>query len=70
MVVKTNYRLMQIKSMANSSNGGILQYFRPLLSYHLSLGFLFSLFLSGRLRQVLLFKQTLRRSMHMLPSLV
>ena len=32
----------------------ILQYFRPALSYHLSLRSLFFLFLSGRLRQVLL----------------
>ena len=32
----------------------ILQYFRPSLSYHLSIRSLFSLFLSGRLRQVLL----------------
>ena len=33
----------------------ILQYFRPSLSYHLSLRPLFWLFLSGRLRQVLLY---------------
>ena len=33
----------------------ILQYFRPALSYHLSLRPLFCLFLSGRLRQVLLY---------------
>ena len=33
----------------------ILQYFRPSLSYHLSLSPLFCLFLSGRLGQVLLF---------------
>ena len=33
----------------------ILQYFRPSLSYHLSLRLLFCLFLSGRLRQVLLY---------------
>ena len=32
----------------------ILQYFRPSFSYHLSLRPLFCLFLSGRLRQVLL----------------
>ena len=30
-----------------------MQYFRPSLSYHLSLRSLFCLFLSGRLRQVL-----------------
>ena len=34
-------------------NESILQYFRPALSYHLSLRPLFCLFLSGRLRQVL-----------------
>ena len=33
----------------------ILQYFRPSLSYHLSLRPLFCLFISGRLRQVLLY---------------
>ena len=33
----------------------ILQYFRPSLSYHLSLRSLFCLFLRGRLRQVLLY---------------
>ena len=36
----------------------ILQYFRPSLSYHLSLRPLFLLFLSGRLRQVLLYFYT------------
>ena len=34
---------------------GTLQYFRPALSYHLSLRPLFCLFLSGRLRNVLLY---------------
>ena len=33
----------------------ILQYFQPSLSYHLSLRPLFCLFLSGRLRQILLY---------------
>ena len=33
---KTNYRLMQVKSIAECSKGSILQYFRPSLSYHLS----------------------------------
>ena len=33
----------------------ILQYFRPSLSYHLSLRSLFCLFLGGHLRQVLLY---------------
>ena len=32
------------------SKGSILQYFRPSLSYHLSLRSLYCLFLSGRLR--------------------
>ena len=36
----------------------ILQYFRPSLSYHLFLRPLFCLFLSGRLRQVLLYFHT------------
>ena len=35
----------------------ILQYFRPSLSYHLPLGPLFCLFLSVRLRQVLLYNK-------------
>ena len=46
---------MQVKSTAECSKGSTLQYFRPLLSYHLSLISLFCLFLSGRLRQVLLY---------------
>ena len=54
LVFKTDYRLMQVRSIAECSNGSILQYFRPSLSYHLSLRSLFCLFLSGRLRQVLL----------------
>ena len=45
---------MQVKSFAECSTGSILQYLRPSLSYHLSLRSLFCLFLSGRLRQVLL----------------
>ena len=39
--------------IAQCSNGSILQYFRPSLSYHLSFRYLFCLFLSDRLRQVL-----------------
>ena len=38
---------MQVKSIAECSKGSILQYFRPSLSYHLSLSHLFYLFLSG-----------------------
>ena len=51
------YHLMQVKSIAECSKGSILQYFRPSLGYHLSLRFLFCLFLSGCLRQVLLYVQ-------------
>ena len=52
---KTNYRLMQVKSIAECSKGSILQYFRPSLSYHLSLRSLFCLFLSGRFTQALVY---------------
>ena len=41
LVFKTNYRLMQVKSIAECSKGSILQYFWPLLSYHLPLRFFF-----------------------------
>ena len=37
MIFKTNYLLMQVKSIAECSNGSILQYFWPSLSCHLSL---------------------------------
>ena len=52
---------MQVKSIAECSNGSILQYFRPALSYHLSLRSVFCLFLSGRLRQVLLYDYIARK---------
>ena len=52
LVFKTDYRLMQVKSIGK---GSILQYFRPSLSYYLSLRSLFCLFWNGRLRQVLLY---------------
>ena len=55
LVFKTNYRLIQVKRIAECSKGTILQYFRPSLSYHLPLRSLLCLFLSGRLRQVLLY---------------
>ena len=55
LVFNPNYPLMQVKSIAECSKGSILQYFRPSLSYHLSLRSLFCLFLSGRLRKVLLY---------------
>ena len=44
--------LMQVKSIAECSPWSILQYFRPSLSYHLSLRSVFCLFLSGRFTQV------------------
>ena len=33
---KTAYRLVQVKSIAECSDGSILQYFRPSLNFHLS----------------------------------
>ena len=54
MVFNTNYRLMQVKSIAECSKGSILQFFQPTLSYHLSLRALLYLFLRSHLRQVLL----------------
>ena len=54
MFFKTEYRLMQVKSIAECSKGSILQYFRPSLSFQLSLRSLFCLFLSGRFTQILL----------------
>ena len=44
--------LMQVKSIVECSKGSILQYFRPSLSYHLSLRSLFFLFLSGRISHI------------------
>ena len=55
MSFKTDYRLIQVKSIAECSKESILQYFRPSLSYHLSSRSLFCLLLIGRLRQVLLY---------------
>ena len=49
LVFKTNYRLMQVRSIAECSKGSILQYFRPALRS------LLCLFLSGNFTQVLLF---------------
>ena len=45
----------------------ILQYFPPSLSYRLSLRPLFCLFLSGCLRRVLLYSQSVFKSMTFLP---
>ena len=62
LVFETDYHLMQVKSIAGCSKGSILQYFRPSLSYHLSLRSLFCLFLSGPLRQVLLYLKILNQN--------
>ena len=56
---------MQVKSIAGCSKRSILQYFRPALSNHLSLRFLFCRFLSGSFTQVLLYSA----SIMMYPSL-
>ena len=58
LVFKTNYPLMQVKSIAECSKWSILQYFRPSLSYHLSLRSLLCLFLSGLFAQVLLYMRS------------
>ena len=42
---------MQVKSIAECSKGSTLQYLRHSLSYHLSLRFLFCLFLCGHFTQ-------------------
>ena len=55
LVFKAQYRLMQVKSIAECSKVSILQYFRPSLSYHLTLRSLFCLYLSGRFTQGLLY---------------
>ena len=52
---QTHLSLNAGQSIAECSKGSILQYYWPSLSYHLSLRSLFCLFLSGRLRQVLLY---------------
>ena len=56
MVFKSNYRLMQVVSIAECSKWSILQYFPPSLCYQLLLRSLFCLFLSGRFTHVLLIK--------------
>ena len=55
LTFNTDYCLMQVKSIAECSKGSILQYFRPSLSYHFVLRPLYCLFLSGSIRQVLLY---------------
>ena len=54
---KTNYRLIQVKSVAECSKGSILESFWPSLSYHLLLRYMFWSFLSVCLRQDLLYWQ-------------
>ena len=46
---------MQVKSIAECSEGSILQYFPPSLSYLVVKIFFFCLFLGGRFTQVLLY---------------
>ena len=57
LVFNTNYHLMQVESTAECSKGSNLLYFRPALSLHLSLRYLFCLFLSGRFTQCLLYNE-------------
>ena len=52
LVFRTDYSLMQVKSIAECSKRAF--FIRPALSYNLSLRPLFCLFLSGHLKQVLL----------------
>ena len=54
LVSKIDYRLMQVKSIAECSKRAFCNTFDLSLSYHLWLRSLFCLFLSGRFRQVLL----------------
>ena len=51
LVFKTDYHLMQVKSIAECSKGSILPILRPSLSYHIQLRPLFCIFVSGRLRR-------------------
>ena len=55
------YRLrrecLTVNSIRSSGDAAMLKYFRPSLSYHLSLRSLFCLFLSGHFTQVLLYLQ-------------
>ena len=53
--INTKYGLMQVKSIAECSKGSILQHFRLSLSYLFPLRPFFCLFISDRLRQVLLY---------------
>ena len=55
MFIKNDYRLMQVKSIAECSKGSIQQYFLRSSSYQLSLRPLFCLFWSVPFTQVLLY---------------
>ena len=59
MVFKTDHGLMQVNSIADCSRESILQYFQPLLSYHLSFRPLFCLFLSDILHRLYCIKEIL-----------
>ena len=59
LVFKTDFRLMQVKSIAECSPWSILQYLWTSLSYHLPIRFLLCLFLSGHFRQVILYIENL-----------
>ena len=54
---ETNYRLMQVKSIAECSKGSVLQSFRPFIKLPLIINIFVLCFLSGCLRQVLLYWQ-------------
>ena len=54
-ILMTNGSLMKVESIAECSHWSILQYFWPALSENLSWKPNFGFFLSGRLRQVLLY---------------
>ena len=60
LVFKTDYRLWNNAGQKYCRMLQVehLQFFLPSLSYHLSLRSLFCLFLSGRLRQVILYKSS------------
>ena len=55
---------MQVKTFAECSKGS----FRPSLSYHFPLRPLYCIFLSGRLRQVLLYNKRIRGSAGNIPQ--
>ena len=55
LVFMTDYRLMQVKSIAECSKGSNLHFFWPPLSYHLSLRSVFCLFFDWPLKTGLLY---------------